>query len=314
MTLLFLSILYVVTALATLTMQTAWAGACCASGGALPSLITSDDHAQFSATVSRGSVIGDAPRAPDEGLPIFRASDHTENLSTLQLSGATLVSDLWQVGASIPVHRRDLAVASSKTQAQGLGDAVISAGFEAFPEYGYSAWRPRGYFFSTLTLPTGTSIYTARQRSQADAFGKGFVTPGFGALFKKDFGRIDVSWLAEAHHSFARNFHSGEERVHVQGFWGASTQIAIGYRVMDSARLGFKLAPQYSQAFQTETNLGTTQTAPKLVWDTTLDFTFAFRGEWTALASYTDQTFFGPVMNTTLSRTVAFGIQKSFLR
>lgn len=289
----------------------ALAGACCASGGALPSLITGDDHAQFSTTVSRGSVIGDAPR---EGIPVFRSSNHQENLTTIQLSAATLVSDLWQAGASLPVHRRDLTRETSNTKAQGFGDAVVSVGYEALPEYDYSIWRPHGYVFSTLTVPTGTSIYTASERSQTDAFGKGFFTPGFGALFKKDFGSFDTSWLAEAHYSLGKTFNAAEEAVTVGNFWGASTQLGLGYRVANAVRVGLKVGPSYTQALRTETSLGTDISATKLVWDSTFDFTYVLRNEWALLASYTDQTLLGPVMNTSLSRTLMLGFQKSFPR
>src|SRR6266481_3321355 len=90
------------------------AAPCCGGSASVPSLITGDDIAQASASLSQSSVIGDAPA---EGLPIFRSSQNSEQSQVLKLEGAYRVpeflTDRLQIGTILPLVRRTRTLSQS---------------------------------------------------------------------------------------------------------------------------------------------------------------------------------------------------------
>jgi hypothetical protein len=297
----------------------AQAAPCCGGGALLPSLITGDDRAQLTVTASQGAIIGDAPA---QGVPVFRADGNAESTRALKLEGAAILAERLQAGLAVPViaRHRELGGASADGSA-GLGDVTADLGYEFLPEWTYSRYRPRGFGFVSLTLPTSPSIYDAKLAGGMDARGRGFVTLGLGAVFVKTLGDWDWVAQAEAHRSLPREFDFSDEgsdaasavdpgRLRLSPGWGGSLLAGVGLSPGGGdLRLGVSVSPAYEGAIQVE-GIQSAPASSQLVWNTALQAGYAIAADWSASAAYVDQTLLGPARNSRLSRTLAVALQK----
>jgi hypothetical protein len=267
-----------------------------------------DDQAQFSFSTSVGSVIGDAPA---EGLPVFRASDDSERLETMTFGGAFRFADRLQAGLELPLIRRTRETETISDEASGLGDIRLVTAYEIIPDWSYSSWRPHGFLFFQLTLPTGPSVYDASSTYLLDARGRGFLAPAVGAAFTKLIGNWDFLFSSEIHHSFSRQIDvGGGASTELSPGWGGSAVMGIGYAPGGKAlRLGLAVAPVYEGPISASGGLNSLSSA-QLVWNTSLALGYAINSVWSAGVIYTDQTWLGPVENVSLSRTIAMNLQK----
>jgi hypothetical protein len=303
-------------ALSLALSPSAHAAACCGAGSAAPTVITGDDRAQLSASLSQSRIIGDAPAS---GLPVFRADGDNEQIQTLRLEGALLLSDRWQAGASLPFSRRARSTPSSASSASGLGDIGLSAAYELLPEWEYSAWRPRGFVFVQALIPTGGSIYEASFDATEPwgltARGRGFYALGAGTVFLKTWGNWDASAVAEAHRSFARTFAAQTDaELRLVPGWGGSAALAAGYSPARlPLRLGLAISPAYEGSVEA-LGLVDSTSDPQLVWNASAQLSW-MAGHASALSAiYTDQTLMGPATNVSLSRSLALLYQQRWER
>ena len=285
----------------------AHAAPCCAGGGSLPAMITGDEASQLTLTTSAGTVIGDAPA---EGIPVFRSSRVRETSQLLKLDAATVFSgafDRWQAGVSVPMLRHDYWRATSgSNSAMAPGDVQLGTAFEFLPEWSYSEWKPKGFVFAQLTLPTGRSIYESTATDAVDVTGKGFTTASAGVILVKRWSVWDASLSAQVSHSMGRDFAAlpGGEPLSVAPFWGASAGASVGWS-RGAFRAGLRLQPTYVQALTTTAPSSVSVSSCKLTWDTGLDLTWLVHDDWSLSGAYVDQTLLGPAVNASLSRTVA---------
>jgi hypothetical protein len=276
----------------------AWAAPCCAGSSAAPALITGDEASLLSATISQGSVIGDAWSS---GLAVFRDPGDAEVTRTLKLEGALLLSDRWQAGATLPLVQHDLHRPGAVADRAGLGDVGLSVGYEALPEWTYTEIQPRGWVFLRATLPTGRSALSSQAPGGADVTGQGLTSVGLGALLLKRWSRWDVSLTPEFHVSVA-------DAAGARAGVGAGLGLAVGRRLGDW-RVGVRTQPQWDGPRKIQGPGGPEETDRRSVWETGLDVTAPVGDDWSLTAAYTDETLLGPARNTSLSRTVALTLQ-----
>jgi hypothetical protein len=282
---------------------------CCGGASSIPTLMTGDDRAQFSAIVSQGSVVGDAPA---HGVPVFRKDSDSEITQTVLLSGSYLISDLWQWGAGLPIVRRSRDTGGGQAAATGLGDVTTNVAFEFLPERSYSLWRPKGYVFFQMTLPTSPSVYDAHESYQVDARGRGFFALALGTAFIKTIDGFDLLASLEGHRSFSRTLENSDgSELRLSPGFGGSMILGGGYSPGGGAfRIGASVSPVYEDAIHSNEEVAGSEPESKLVWNTSLQLGYAIQDEWSTSLTYTDQTLIGPAKNVTLSRTVTFIAQK----
>lgn len=293
----------------------AQAAACCGGTSAAPGLLTGDDTHQLTISASSSTVIGDAP---EQGWAVYRSSSTSEVLRTFRLEGSMLVSESWQIGLSVPMMRKEFTSPRSSDSATSLGDLSVTLAHETWPEFGYSAWMPRGFTFLSVNAPMAASIYDTTRAGAVDAIGSGFWRASAGALLLKSWNSWDVSLLSETHYSLTRNFQASPETspLWVSPGWGLSAAFGAGWSFASApVRLGARFQPVFNQGRTTWTSVDAQLiSAPQLVWNSGFDLTWLASPEWSAVATYTDQTWLGPAKNTTLSRTFAFNLQRRWPR
>ncbi len=291
------------------------AAACCGGTSAAPGLLTGDDTHQLTFSAATSSVIGDVP---DQGWAVYRSSSTSEVMQTFRIDGAMLVSESWQIGLAVPLIRKEFTSVRGSDSQASLGDLSLTLAHETWPEFGYSAWKPRGFTFLSVNAPMAASIYETTRPGAVDAIGSGFWRISGGALFLKSWNSWDLSFLGETHYSFTRNFpgYFGSDRLWVSPGWGMSAALGAGWSFAGApVRVGARFQPILNQGRSTRYDGETdTPTPSQLVWNSGLDVTWLASPEWSAVAAYTDQTWLGPAKNTTLSRAFAFNLQRRWPR
>jgi hypothetical protein len=281
------------------------AASCCGGGFAFPALIMGDDKAQITSSLSYGKVTDDVLA----NQKWIKRDDG--NLSqTFKIEAATLLSDTFQTGISVPVVNRKV----SNENSTGLGDISLNLGHETFPELSYSPWKPKGVTFLQMTLPTSPSVYDSENVLAADSRGRGFFTVGGGLALIKVFGTWDANTSIELHKSFAREFSSSSAggTITATPNLGHSWTVGGGWNKGDW-RLGTSFTGLYEDAIEisgAQSSNGSSQ--QNITWAVMANYMMGLENAWTL--SYADQTLFGTPENSSLSKTVTLSFQTRWQR
>lgn len=293
-------------------LNQAWSAPCCARSSATPVLIVGDDQSQINFGIALGNVVAEVT---EEGIPYFKSADTNEVTQTYRMDGATLLSDRFQVGASVNLVNHTVMRPDASGSDMGVGDSRISFGYEVLPRWTYSSWKPQGYLFTVLTLPTGRSVYESQRPTLSDITGNGFYSVSLGTLMMKRWGRWDAFVIPEGHYSFSRTFQNNDQNIQIVPGFGGSIGVGGGFSPGEgSFRFGLRVQPRYDQARLAPSVDGDGQGAPITLCDTGLDVSYLMNDTNTLLFSFTDQTLLGSPINTNLNRVFALNFQHRWER
>jgi len=289
----------------TFFTHAAYSASCCGGSSALPTLITADDKAIFNIGVSHSKVMADV-----NNQVVFRTDQNNETKQTYSFSGAYQFSEYAQIGGGFNIQSKQREVVTGQEESSsGLGDLFLNSAYEFMPEFYYSKYKPRGLVFLELTLPTARSIHDHQKRLNTDARGSGFYTASPGLLFLKAYRTYDYLVAPKVTFYNPRTFEtsSGEE-VKISPKPTYQLLTGLGYNLAKSpTRFGASLAYTYKGGKSGEYSANN-----EYYFDLSLSASYMFASKISTSLTYSDQTIFGPVKNTTLSRTIAFSLQKKF--
>jgi hypothetical protein len=292
--------------------QAIWAAPCCARGSATPNLVVGDDEAQISFGFSHASV---AAEVGDGGRPRWVSRDYSEFNQNLRMDGAILISDRWQLGAGLSFVRHSISAEKEVAATTALGDSRINLGYEVLPYWNYSAWRPQGYLFTSLNIPTGTSMYNYTNPLGSDITGSGFFSLSVGSLLLKRWSQWDAFLIPEVHYAVPKRFTKDGDSQFVEPGFGGSIGLGGGFSPLESAfRFGFRIQPRFDQPrngsfFQNNSKAGWITSC-----DVGLDASMILGATDTVIVSYTDQTWIGPARYSNLNQTFAINLQHRWER
>jgi hypothetical protein len=292
------------------------AAPCCAGSTALPSLITGDEARNFSIAISYSAVVADAFGALDGRLPEFRDDRSSNELrQNANFNFATLLSDRFQIGFSVPIVHNQIK-AGSRSEAKTLfGDVSMTFGYEALPEYEYTEWIPRVYFFFQAVLPTGHSVQVSDSPLGTDVAGLGQWQTHFGSVAIKRWSDWDAMIVGKVGRLYSQIFESSSNGItRVGASWGLTASLGAGYSFAEFFRVGASLEPQYQSPQEVATSGFSSSTSQKLVWNTGLTATALVGANSSLVVGYVDQTLVGPAINTTMARTLSLSFQLRFDR
>ncbi len=277
----------------------AWAASCCGGGLSLPGMIVGDDQRLFSATTS-------ASQLSEESLSTGEWSSYAKPRTSqaLHLSLAQVFWDRWQVGASTQVMRNDQSVTGAERSSVEFGDSSFFLGYEALPEWEYSAWRPRGYVFFQVVAPTGRPTTTALQNN-GGVTGRGFWTAGPGMILTKIVGRWDVAVSGEIHSSLPKV----DNQLRLVPEPGGSVMLGSGYS-LGNYRLSGAMTLNYEGPVRAGDSAGSLQRYVTAV----LGGSYSIRDDLSIAVSYSDQTLFGEPINAPLNKSIAVAVSKRWAR
>ncbi|MBL7542439.1 MAG: hypothetical protein JNL11_01415 [Bdellovibrionaceae bacterium] len=282
-----------------------WSAACCGGGGSVPTIITSDDRAQFAVSYGATQVVID--HVDSQGY--WRRWGQHQQTQTLKIEGAHIVADRWQWGVSLPVMTRNY----SDMQYSGLGDIASTLSYEYLPDWDYNPYRPRGVGFVQLNLPTGKS----RAESEIgglDSLGSGYWSLGLGTMLVKSWRDWDAFTMLEWHQSFEKNIN----RVSLKGVArpGAGHNIGVGAGYNWSIyRAGINLNYVQEAAVRLYAPESESELQGMERWASlSASFGYMYSEEWAWSLIYTDQTLIGDPVNTSLGQGITLQLQKRWPR
>lgn len=284
----------------------AYAASCCGGGASFPSLILSDDKAQLGFSAAFSKIIGDAPLS---GKAIFRSPSDDEWIYTYTLDAASLITDRWQLGSTLPFVEKTRSTESDKASAKGMGDISVTTAYEFLPEFSYSKWKPRGFLYFKVMFPTGGSIYESTKLYAVDSRGTGLYTFSVGTFLIKSWGSWDSSFRLAISKPLDRSFSSPSgDRITIRSGYEFNSAIAVGYSPLQGDwRLGLSMNP-----FLVMTrDLGTLD---QLKWTTSFDISKMINRNWVSGISFSDQTLLGPARNSSLERSLSLFIRYKWER
>lgn len=289
------------------------AAPCCARNSATPSLIVGDNESQVNVGISLGNVVAEVF---DEGIPAFKSTHNSEITQSYRLDGAMLLSDLFQIGVSGTLINHAISDIGLTESTFGAGDTRLSLGYEFLTSWTYSNWKPQGYLFSVITLPTGRSKYESEKENLSDITGNGFYSFSIGMFILKQWDFWDLFFLPEIHYSLSRSFESRQGAMLAIPGFGGSAGIGVGWSPDGTGfRFGIRVHPRLDQGIITETR---NITSNGLTWvsncDTGLDASYLLNTNDSVMISYTDQTLLGIAFNSNLSRVIALNFQHRWER
>ncbi len=281
----------------------AFAASCCGGSFATPALILGDEKLQFTSTYSIGTVTAEALAS---GKWLRR--DDNNRAQTLKLDAATLISDAWQIGASLPIITKS---ADRKTTSTGIGDLTVNLAHESFPERTFHPYRPRGVSFLSITMPTSPSIYDDQQ-SSTEIRGRGFYSLATGVALLKTWKAWDVNYTGEVHKSFHRTIQNSGQDTEINPNWGTTHSVNLGWN-KGSLRLGTGLAYLFEDRIQSRGEIAAAGSEQKnMLW--LASGSYMFNLESAVSVTFSDQSLLGAPQNSSLSRTLAISYQHRWLR
>lgn len=289
-----------------LNSHSVWSAACCGGGLSVPTIITSDDKAQFSTSFTSMDVVIDNVDARS----IWRKWDQHQRTQTFKMEGAHIISDRWQVGASVPAIKREF----DNQSFSGLGDIATSLSYEYLPDWNYNPYRPRGIGFVQLVLPTGKSRADS-EVGGLDSRGNGFWAYGAGTLLSKVWNRWDVFVSLEMHRSLAKKINNSLVNGTVIPGNGANVGAGAGYNWSDY-RVGLGMLETTENEIHITSKDGLNDSVQgNERWSTfSASFSYLQSEQWSWTVVYTDQTLLGNPINTSLGMSVGIQFQHRWFR
>lgn len=288
--------------------DTAHSAACCGGGMSVPTMIISDDRAQFSASFGHLDVAVDYV----DSQGIWRRWEQHQSVQTIKLEGAHIISDRWQAGVSLPIISRHYG----NENYSGLGDIATSLSYEYLSDWNYNPYRPKGIGFIQAMIPTGKSRSDS-EVGMLDSRGNGFWAIGAGIILTKSWLMWDMFVLLEWHRSFAKRISTSMVQGYVRPGRGSNLGLGFGYN-WAMYRAGFSFTRTQEDPIETQF-VG----EPRAVsswqgqerWDTmALSLSYLQSEQWSWTINYSDQTVFGDPLNTSLGKSVGIQLQHRWAR
>lgn len=295
---------FLVSLILTLFSHAVFAASCCGGGSSFPGLITTDSKAQLSLSSTYLNEVGKAKQR--DQYVYYNEDKKRESLQSL-LSASYMTSEFSQLSLNLSYVQRQYEQGDYNEKSHNLGDSEISFAYEFFPEKEYSWWKPRGFIFLSLTLPTGKTNYQSSELLYSDVSGKSQWALAIGGAFTKVNGPFDFQGSFKVAHRFKESF----SKVKVAGSEFLSTLLSVGYSPRKSS---FRFGASHIYFFETKRSVingpKETETFDEYYHELALSSHYMLSDEFSTGIIFADQTLIGPVQNTSLSRKITIQILK----
>jgi hypothetical protein len=278
------------------------AAACCGGAAQIPTLITAEDRQQWTTTLSRQDIFAQV----DESGYWYPRPDQYQQILRMDYAQIFGESSQWGIGIPIEANADDQGQ-QAPTQ---LGDVSLSYG-QRLVEEGFGAvWHPQVLAYASLSIPSGKSYYESQDPLKLDVTGRGFYQPSLGLLLMRTAGVMDAQLGFEAHHGLPRQFSTPTGISQYNPGWGGSLIAGAGWNHA-RWRIGGAMTQNYDDPIQVT---GNSSTSLEQITMGTLSVSYLFPELLTMTMAYSDQSWFGTPISTTLGQTWSVALQKRWPR
>ena len=282
-----------------------WAGSCCGGGGANAKIMTGQTKAVFRSFYQNQSILADSR---ETSAFQARQTDEVESVETTTFSGSYRISELWQVGAALPIVKKTRSLNDEWTSAEGLGDAQLNLAYEFHPEYSRNQAITQAYVFFQTTLPTAPSLFDQSDKNTLYARGQGHYLYTSGLLALKRGGPHTFTAQGAITYRQPRKFKGsvfGDQEVETAQSWNHNLSLTYAYDVNSTFSLYTSASRDFIENKATSVFIGKSQSS--LVYQASIGMV-ASLDVWDINLSYQDDLLLGNSRNHTLGRALALGL------
>lgn len=277
-----------------------FAAACCAGGGTASPLITEQNKIELRLNVSHSSVVAEKF---DTEKPLFWDTERSQLTTTVSPSIGYAIAQDWQVGGSFDYVMKDYTFEQGESESSGrLGDVQLLVAYELIHPSPPHQWSPQLFISYEHLFPTGRGLEESGKPGLSDVSGSDQTLSSIGVHLFKRLYRVRLS--SEIRYSRAHPAHVEDVKLLARQQVQASVG-AFRLQPRSSWSYGLNVAAHYQEGRHRETSLGKNKAPTESFYEVIPYFVWSPRERMSLTLSYADQTIFGPVQNTTLSRRVA---------
>lgn len=285
--------------------KNAFSSSCCGGGSSSSMIITGDNKAEISLGYSYRSDLGQTNK---EGFSILNNKNIKDERQNIIFLGEYQILELWQLASKFTMVDKNLHKSGLREKNFGLGDIEFQLTYEYLPAYVYSEYKPRGFFYGKLTIPTSKSLYDSQSNIFADVRGTGLYSLSIGNFLLKTFNTLTLKITTEWSHFFGKTY--SQYKLH--DYEKFSIPLGIAYTPLHSA-FTFGLTDTFSyQAEKKFTGDAQLKSSHEYFWEVNAFINYSTNRNEIWSLSYNDSTLIGKNVNSPLYRTIGFNYSYVF--
>jgi hypothetical protein len=184
----------------------------------------------------------------------------------------------------------------------GLGDVDLQGTYEYLPEYTFSNYKPRGFVYSKISIPTSKSLYNSESSIFTDVRGTGLYSLSLGNFFLKRLDNITLKFTTEWTHYFGKTY----SQFKLHDYEKFVFPLGIAYSPPES---NFTLGLTDTFSYQTGKTLTgniNSKSTQEYFWELSTFVNYSPNRNEIWSLSYSDSTLQGNNINSPLYRSGAF--------
>jgi hypothetical protein len=189
--------------LLTLFSTNAFSSSCCGGGSSSSLIITGDNRAEMSLGYSLRNDIG---QTNQDGWSTLNSDKIKDQKQIVSVQGQYQVSEFGQVATKLTLVNKILRKSGLDESEIGLGDVDLQGTYEYLPEYTFSNYKPRGFVYSKISIPTSKSLYNSESSIFTDVRGTGLYSLSLGNFFLKRLDNITLKCTTEWTHYLGKTY------------------------------------------------------------------------------------------------------------
>lgn len=282
-----------------------WGAACCGGAAQISSLITAEDQQQMTTQLSHLGYNYEV-----DGAGYWSAVRNHSFSESLRFDFARLISEKNQMGFSVPFTKNGNDQVTNTSPK--LGDVTLTFGRRFFEQEEVSSFPFQVLNFASLTIPSGRSLEDSQDLQKLDVTGKGDYIPAVGVILVRDVAAMDYQLTAEIHRPLDRKVNNLDGKYEKKYGVGGSLTLGAGWN-HNRFRIGGSVGQIYEDPVQLQGDIDT-KSSLKRTTVATLSGTYLLPDLMSLTLSYSDQSLLGEPVNSSLSQSIQFSIQKRWAR
>lgn len=287
-----------------------FSAACCGGGSGSSALIFSDHRAKLTTSYDNTAYVY---YVDAEGNTEKRDKNSQEVLEKFSLSYSYLTDNFFQFSVNSNISKVTKRNNLSEESSSNLGDTTLGMAYEFFPEKYYSVWKPRGFIYLNIKMPTGNSKHEIGTEgiNSTDTSGIGLYSPSLGIAWFKVYKSFDFTVDTFLQGYFDRRFDSRK----VERGFSYFSSFSFGYSP-NSRNLRFGSTISYKKDGESKiekSNGRIEKDSVVKLWTLSISSSYMINDRNSFGVTYRDQTVFSESRNTDLERAFVLSYNRLFL-
>ena len=283
-----------------------YAASCCGGGGGSSSVVTSENRAKVYLSYRNAAYVYDVDTL---GNASKRTTDEEEVLESMNIGGAYIFDNYFQLAMSTSVNKVTKRTSSKEESTSDISDSKISIAYEFLQEKYYSRWKPRGFIYFSQLVPTGNSRYDAEKPLQTDITGGGFHKSQVGLTLFKVIDNFDVTVDLNSAYYHSESFNDVSVYRFPSTEFSISAGVSPGY---SPVRVGLSYSYKYDGHSELEFTDGRINHSKGSRVSTIGLGVNYLAGDISYGVNYFDQTLLAGSRNSSLEKSLLLNISKAF--